>query len=71
MKIVVFTMLYFFKKIKKNTSKYHYLTPVYPKSSYDLHFLRYRVREIRIGNYGSFFALLFFVRNFHGPDFKL
>ena len=70
MKIVVFTMLYFFKKIKKNTSKY-YLTPVYPKSSYDLHFLRYRVCEIRIGNYGSFFALLFFVRNFHGPDFKL
>ena len=58
MKIVVFTMLYFFKIIKKNTWKYHYLTLVYPKSSYDLHFLRYRVWEIRIGNYGLFFALL-------------
>ena len=41
--ILTFTMLHFLKKIKKNTWRYHYFTPVYQKSQYDLQFLRYRV----------------------------
>ena len=49
----------YLKKIKKNTWRYHYFTPVYQKSwSYDLQFLRYRVWQTEIGNYGSFFAFL-------------
>ena len=39
--------------------RYHYFIPVYQQSSwYDLQFLRYRVQQTEIGNYGSFFALL-------------
>ena len=39
---------------------------MYPKSWwYDLHFLRYRVWQIEISNYGSFFTLL------HPPALKL
>ena len=49
----------FFKKIKKNTQRYHYFTPAYQKSRwYDLLFLRYRVWQTEIGNFGSVFALL-------------
>ena len=49
----------FLKKIKKNPWRYHYFTPVYQKSWwYDLQFLTYRVWQTKIGNYGSFFALL-------------
>ena len=44
--------------IKKNTWRYHCFTPVYLKYWwYDLQFLRYRVWQTEIGNYGSFFAL--------------
>ena len=51
---LTFTMLYFFKK-QKNTWRYHYFTPVYQTSSwYDLQFLRYRVWQTEIGNYGPF-----------------
>ena len=51
-------MLYFFKKIKKKTWRYHYFTPMYQKSWwYDLQFLRYRVWQTEIGNYGSLFNL--------------
>ena len=52
-------MLYSFKKtIKKNTWRYHYFTPMYQISSwYDLQFLGYRVWEIEICNYWSFFGL--------------
>ena len=53
------TMLYFLKKLRKNICRYHYFTPVYQKSWwYDLQFLRYRVWQTEIGNYGSFFDLL-------------
>ena len=38
--------------------RYHYFTSVYQKSWYDLQFWRYKVLQIEIGNYGSFFALL-------------
>ena len=49
-----------FKKIviKKSTWRYHCFTPVYLKYWwYDLQFLRYRVWQTEIGNYGSFLAL--------------
>ena len=56
--ILIFTMLHL-KKIKKNTWKYHYFTPVYQKSQwYDLPFLTYRVWHTKIGNFRSFFAVL-------------
>ena len=49
----------FLKKIKKNTWRYHYFTPVYQKSWwYDLKFLRYRAWQSEIGNFRSYFALL-------------
>ena len=53
-------MLYFLKQTKKNTWRYHYFTYVYQKSWWydDLQFLRRRVRQTEIGNYGSFFVLL-------------
>ena len=39
-------MLYFLKKIKKNTWIYHYFTLVYQKpQSYEVWFLRYRARQ--------------------------
>ena len=57
--ILIFTMLHFFKKIKKNTWRYLYFTPVYQRSWWDdLQFLRYRVWHTEIGNFRSFFALL-------------
>ena len=44
--ILIFTMLYFFKKTKKTTWNYRYFTPVYLKSWwYDLQFLRYSVTD--------------------------
>ena len=47
-----------FKKIEKKTWRYHYFTPAHQKSwSYDLLFLRYRVWQTEIGNYGSFTLL--------------
>ena len=57
-RILIFTMLHFPKKIKKNTWRYNYLTPVYQKSRYDLQFLRYWAWQSEIGNFESFFALL-------------
>ena len=39
---LIFTVLYVFFKIKKNTWRYHYFIPTYQKYWYDLHFLRYR-----------------------------
>ena len=55
----IILMLYFQKKIKKNTRRYNYFTPVYQKSWwYDLQFLKYRIKLTEIGNYGSFFVLL-------------
>ena len=52
-RILIFSMLYFLKKIKKNTWRYHYFTSAYQKSWwYDLQFLRYRVWQTEIGNYG-------------------
>ena len=48
----------FKKKIEKKTWRYHYFTPTYQKSWwYDLLFLRYRVWQTEIGNYGSFTLL--------------
>ena len=60
LRILIFTMLYcFFKKIKKNNWRYHHFTPVYQNSWwYDLQFLRYRVWQTEIVNYGSFFPLI-------------
>ena len=56
---MIFTkILKIIKKIKKNTRRYQYFIPVCQQSSwYDLQFLRYRVWQTKIGNYGSFFAL--------------
>ena len=55
--ILIFTMLHFFKKIKKNTWRY-YFTSVYQKSQwYDLQFLRYTTWQTEIGNFRSFFCL--------------
>ena len=52
---LIFTMLQFFEKIKKNTWRYHYFTSVYQKSWwYDLQFLRYRVWQTEIGIFRSF-----------------
>ena len=52
-RILIFTMLYFLKKIKKNTWRYNYFTPVYQKSWwYDLQFLRYRVWQTELRNMG-------------------
>ena len=40
---LIFTVLYVFFKIKKNTWRYHYFIPTYQKNWwYDLHFLRHR-----------------------------
>ena len=56
-RVLTFTMLYL-KKIEKKTWRYHYFTPAYQKSWwYDLLFLRYRVWQTEIGNYGSFTLL--------------
>ena len=47
-------MLYFLKKFKKNTWRYHYFTPVYQKPQpYEARFLRYGVRQIFL----SFWAI--------------
>ena len=47
------------KKIKKSTWRYNYFTTLHKTSWwYDLQFLRYRVWQTEIGNYGSFFVLL-------------
>ena len=56
-------MLHLFTKIKKNTCRYHYFTPVNQKSwlcsqEKNLQFLRYRVWRTEIGNFWSIFALL-------------
>ena len=46
-------------KKKKNTWRYNYFAPVYHTFLwYDLQFLRYRVWQTKISNYGSFFGLL-------------
>ena len=45
-----------FEKIKKNTCRYHYFTPVCQKFwLYDLQFLRYEAWQTEIDNFGSFF----------------
>ena len=47
------------KKIKKSTWRYNYFTTLHKTSWwYDLQFLRYRVWQTEIGNYGPFFVLL-------------
>ena len=52
----IYNIVFFFKK-KKNTWIYHCFRPVYQKSWwYDLQFLRYRMWQTEIVNYGSFFA---------------
>ena len=52
-------MLHFLKKIKKNTWRYHYFTPVYQKLWwYDPQFLQYRAWQTETGNLRSSFALL-------------
>ena len=62
----------FFFLIKKNTWRYHYFTPVHQKSWwYDLQFLRYRVWQTEIGNYGSLFALLPPPKNPKDHNFKI
>ena len=50
--------MYFFKKINKSTWSYHYFTPVYQKSWWWFTVLEIIVWQTKIGNYGSFFALL-------------
>ena len=58
-RILTFTTSYFLKKIKKNTWRYQYFRPVYQTSWwYDLQFLRYRMWQTKIGNFGSFSTLL-------------
>ena len=70
-RILIFTLLYFLKKIKKNTWRYHYFTPVYQKSWwYDLQFLRYRVCETEIGYYKWFFVLLHRLKNLENHNFE-
>ena len=53
-----YNFVFFKKKIRKNTWRYHYFTPVCQKIWYDLQLLRYRVWQTEIGHYGPFFALL-------------
>ena len=56
---LIFNFAFLFKKIKKNTWRYHYFTPFYQTVWwYDLLFLRYKLSQIETGNYRSFFALL-------------
>ena len=52
--ILIFTMLIFFKKIKKNTCRYHYeiLMP------WSTQFLRYKAKHTETVNFRSFFTLL-------------
>ena len=53
------TCVYLKKKMKKNTWRYHHFKPVYQKPwLYDLQYLRYKVWQTEIGNYGSFLVLL-------------
>ena len=55
----MFTVLHFKKKMKKNTWRYHYFTPVYQKSQwYNLQFLRYKAWQTETVNFRSFFAVL-------------
>ena len=57
--ILIFIMLHFLNKIKKNVWRYYYLTPVYQKYWwYDLQFLRYRASQTENDNFRSSFALL-------------
>ena len=59
------------KKIKKNAWRYYYLVPVYQQSSwYHLQFLRYRVWQVEIGNYGSFFAIYPSSKNLENQNFE-
>ena len=54
-RILIFTYNVVFEKKEKHLEK-PLFTPVYQNSSwYDLQFLRYRVWQTEIGNYGSFF----------------
>ena len=64
-------MLYFFKKIKKNTWRYHYFAPAYQKYWwYYLQFLRYRLWQTDIGNFWSFFAHLPHPKNQKNLNFE-
>ena len=54
----IYNVAFFKKNIKKSTWRYHYFTSVCLKSWYDQQFLRYRVWQTEIGNYGLFLALL-------------
>ena len=64
-------MLYFFKKIMKNISKFHSFTPAYQKYWwYDPQFLRYKAWQTKIGIYGSLFALLPSSKNQKNQNFE-
>ena len=53
-------MLYFLKKILKNTWRYHYFTPAYQKPQpYEARFLRYGVRQT------NFFVILGHISHFY------
>ena len=57
-KILIFTMLNFFWKIKKHLEISLFLHLCTKNLDHDLQFLRYRAWQTEIGNFGSFFALL-------------
>ena len=51
----IYSVVFFWNETKKNTRRYHYFKPVYQKFLwYDLPFLKYRVWQTQIGNYGHF-----------------
>ena len=56
-RILIFPMLYFLKKIKKNISFYNCVPKILIIWS-DLQFLRYLAWQTEIGKFGSLFALL-------------
>ena len=54
----IYNDVFFINKLKKNTWRYIYFTNLHKTSWYDLKFLRYRVWQTEIDNYGPFFVLL-------------
>ena len=58
-KNLIFTILHFLNKIKKNVWRYYYFTPVCQKSWwYNLQFLKDRASQTETGNFRSSVALL-------------
>ena len=65
---LIIAMLYFFKKIKKNTCRYNYFTSLYQNSwSYNLQFLRYRMWQTEIMGY---FSPFYQTKNQKNQNFK-